>query len=233
MCLVDLWTGETAMNKLGACASFILQGQKIHTVEGAALPLGIIEHVTPMEHSFVLGEGDMLLFMSDGVTDALEEENRALRARADAMTFGREEIGDAILSAKTIAQHLIAEAQEESARILREANEKAAQLISEAERQREAILSDCDGREHRAFLKVQNCYEHLREQHVSSLRQLDDEWQRFLCSLSEEAQRGPADLSEPAEESAPAGEGESLPDDIAQKVSAIADELKSLADERE
>lgn len=166
-------------------------------------------------------------------TDALEEENRALRARADAMTFGREEIGDAILSAKTIAQHLIAEAQEESARILREANEKAAQLISEAERQRKAILSDCDGREHQAFLKVQNCYEHLREQHVSSLRQLDDEWQRFLCSLSEEAQRGPADLSEPAEESAPAGEGESLPDDIAQKVSAIADELKSLADEQE
>ena len=74
MCLIDLWTGETAMNKLGACASFILQGQKIHTVEGAALPLGIIEHVTPMEHSFMLGEGDVLLLMSDGVADAMEED---------------------------------------------------------------------------------------------------------------------------------------------------------------
>ena len=74
MCLIDLWTGETAMNKLGACASFILQGQKIHMVEGAALPLGIIEHVTPMEHSFMLGEGDVLLLMSDGVADAMEED---------------------------------------------------------------------------------------------------------------------------------------------------------------
>ena len=78
MCLIDLWTGETAMNKLGACPSFILQGQKIHRVEGAALPLGIIEHVVPMEHIFTLGEGDALLLMSDGVADAFEEEEEIL-----------------------------------------------------------------------------------------------------------------------------------------------------------
>lgn len=70
LCVTNLWTGETVMNKLGACASFILQGQKMHTVEGASLPLGIIEHAAPMEHSFTLGEGDVLLLVSDGVTDA-------------------------------------------------------------------------------------------------------------------------------------------------------------------
>lgn len=78
LCLIDLWTGETAMNKLGACPSFILQGQKIHTVEGAALPLGIIEHVVPMEHTFTLGEGDALLLMSDGITEAFEDEESIL-----------------------------------------------------------------------------------------------------------------------------------------------------------
>jgi stage II sporulation protein E len=78
LCLIDLWTGETAMNKLGACPSFILQGQKIHTVEGAALPLGIIEHVVPMEHTFTLGEGDTLLLMSDGISEAFEEEESIL-----------------------------------------------------------------------------------------------------------------------------------------------------------
>ncbi len=71
LCVMNLWTGEAVMNKLGACASYILQGQKMHTVEGAALPLGIIEHAVPMEHSFTLGEGDVLLLVSDGVTDAL------------------------------------------------------------------------------------------------------------------------------------------------------------------
>jgi len=78
LCLINLWTGETALNKLGACASYILQGQKIHTVEGAALPLGIIEHVAPMEHTFTLGEGDMLLLMSDGIADAFTEEEEIL-----------------------------------------------------------------------------------------------------------------------------------------------------------
>ena len=74
LCVMNLWTGVTVMNKLGACASYILQGQKLHTVEGAALPLGIIEHAVPMEHSFTLGEGDILLLVSDGVTDAFPDE---------------------------------------------------------------------------------------------------------------------------------------------------------------
>lgn len=79
LCLLNLWTGEAVLNKLGACASYILQGRKMHTVEGAALPLGIIEHAVPMEHSFTLGEGDMLLLVSDGVADAFpQEENMSL-----------------------------------------------------------------------------------------------------------------------------------------------------------
>ena len=75
LCVMNLWTGETVMNKLGACASYIVQGQKLHTVEGAALPLGIIEHAVPMEHSFTLGEGDILVLVSDGVTDAFPRED--------------------------------------------------------------------------------------------------------------------------------------------------------------
>lgn len=78
LCVIDLWTGEAAMNKLGACVSFIVQGQKIRTVEGAALPLGIIEHVIPMEHRFTLGEGDMLLMLTDGITDALGSEEEII-----------------------------------------------------------------------------------------------------------------------------------------------------------
>ena len=74
LCVMNLWTGEVVMNKLGACASYILQGQKLRTVEGAALPLGIIEHAVPMEHSFTLGEGDILLLLSDGVSDAFTGE---------------------------------------------------------------------------------------------------------------------------------------------------------------
>ncbi len=177
----------------------------------------------------------------------LEEENRALHARLEELSFGREEIGDAILSAKTIAQQLISEAREKSESILREAREEAERTVSEARRKSEEILSGCEGRERQAFEQVRNCYEHLREQHVSSLELLDREWQSFLCSLDEEAQRdeeaaplpenaGSEPAAEPAEaeaaepeKQAAAPEGaDELPPDLARRVSEIAAQLQSL-----
>lgn len=84
LCLVDLWTGEAAMNKLGACPSYLVRGQKIDFVRGEALPLGIVERVMPMEHAFSLGEGDMLLMMTDGISDAFaEDEDIAALIRRD------------------------------------------------------------------------------------------------------------------------------------------------------
>ena len=72
LCMIDLWTGETTLEKLGANASFVVQGQHIRMVEGEALPLGIIEQVRPMEQGMRLGEGDMVILLSDGVSDAFE-----------------------------------------------------------------------------------------------------------------------------------------------------------------
>ncbi len=78
LCLIDLWTGEAAMNKLGACPSYLVRGQKIQEIQGEALPLGIIERVIPMEHLFTLAEGDMLVLMTDGIADAFGEEEEIL-----------------------------------------------------------------------------------------------------------------------------------------------------------
>ena len=97
LCLVDLWSGEAAMNKLGACASLLAQGQKIQWIEGAALPLGIIEHVVPMEHRFSLGEGDLLLLMSDGIMDAFENEEDVIAILRQCRGDTPQHIADAIL----------------------------------------------------------------------------------------------------------------------------------------
>lgn len=80
LCLIDLWTGEAALNKLGACASVLVQGQKIQWIQGEALPLGIIERVVPMEHRVKLGEGDLMILMSDGITDAFSSEEEIMDA---------------------------------------------------------------------------------------------------------------------------------------------------------
>lgn len=104
LCLIDLWTGDMDMNKLGACESYIAQGQKIQSIEGAALPLGIIEHVRPMEHHIRLGEGDLLLLISDGISDSFAdgEEIQAIvrRCRNDSP----QHIADELLQEAMIQQ---------------------------------------------------------------------------------------------------------------------------------
>lgn len=102
LCLIDLWTGEAAMNKLGACASVLFLGQKMQIIEGAALPLGIIEHVMPMEHHFTLGEGDVLLLMSDGVSDAFAAEEEILSVLRRGWDDTPQNIADALLQAAII-----------------------------------------------------------------------------------------------------------------------------------
>lgn len=97
LCLVDLWNGEAYMNKLGACVSVLFQGQKTQLIEGAALPLGIIEHVVPMEHHFTLGEGDLLLMMSDGITDAFGAEDEILSVLRRSREDTPQHIADALL----------------------------------------------------------------------------------------------------------------------------------------
>ena len=153
----------------------------------------------------------------------LLDENAALHERLDALSYGREEIGDAILSAKTIAQHLLAEAQEKSERLLAEAQEKAERLLAEAqekaerlsaedEERRRAAREDCAAREQEAVERVRNWYVRQREQHLEAVRLLDEDWQRFLCSLGE----------------SDAPKADALPDDLSEKLGAIAADLDAI-----
>lgn len=79
MGVVDLWTGEVEMNKMGACNSFIIQSSRIHRLASEALPLGILEHVLPAEKNMTLEENDRILLMTDGVSDIFENEDDVVR----------------------------------------------------------------------------------------------------------------------------------------------------------
>lgn len=97
LCVIDLWTGRTSMNKLGACPSVLMQGQKQQVIAGEALPLGIIEHVVPMEHGFTMGEGDTLILMSDGITDAFASEEALLSTIRRSRGESPQHVADALL----------------------------------------------------------------------------------------------------------------------------------------
>ena len=70
-CVLDLNAGAAEFIKLGGVESFILSGGAVKTVEGGALPAGILDEITPVYRQVTLKDGDVLVMVSDGITDAL------------------------------------------------------------------------------------------------------------------------------------------------------------------
>ncbi|MBQ8291308.1 MAG: SpoIIE family protein phosphatase [Clostridia bacterium] len=68
--IVDLDDGKADIIKIGSPVGFILSGNTVKVLETATLPLGILDTLHPDASSYDLKENDVLLFLSDGVTDA-------------------------------------------------------------------------------------------------------------------------------------------------------------------
>lgn len=68
--VVDLNSGQADIVKIGSPNGFILSGSAVRVLEGSALPLGILDCMHPDSASYDLQENDVLLFLSDGITDA-------------------------------------------------------------------------------------------------------------------------------------------------------------------
>lgn len=68
--VVDLSSGVADIVKIGSPLAFIISGNTVKVLESASLPLGILDQVKPDAATYELSENDVLLFLSDGVTDA-------------------------------------------------------------------------------------------------------------------------------------------------------------------
>ena len=68
--VVDLDSGMADVVKIGSPFGFILSGNTMKILESASLPLGVLESLRPDASSYPLQENDVLLFLSDGITDA-------------------------------------------------------------------------------------------------------------------------------------------------------------------
>lgn len=70
---VNLYTGKTDFYKAGAAPSFIMKRGHISKIEGSGVPAGILGGVDYEESCAVLSAGDMVVMVTDGVTDSGEE----------------------------------------------------------------------------------------------------------------------------------------------------------------
>ena len=89
--LLDLEEGEARLSKHGAPSSYVLRDGRLLTLYSEGLPVGIIENAGSSSGSFRLKEGDTVIMMTDGVTDALG--SGLLAAIADnVLSFGDPEL---------------------------------------------------------------------------------------------------------------------------------------------
>ncbi|MBQ8295955.1 MAG: SpoIIE family protein phosphatase [Clostridia bacterium] len=68
--VIDLDNGAADVVKIGSPLGFILSENTLKVLEGSGLPLGILDSLHPDTAAYTLSENDVLLFLSDGITDA-------------------------------------------------------------------------------------------------------------------------------------------------------------------
>ena len=101
MLTIDLNTGRAEFTKLAACRSYILRGGRIHPVEGGQLPLGILDEVNPGIQDAELRRGDIIVMMTDGVADAMNE-NMLMEVMRRITDYAPEDMARALIDAAAI-----------------------------------------------------------------------------------------------------------------------------------
>ena len=100
ICSLDLYTGECEICKVGGVATFIKGSSGTEYIGGESLPLGIFQKAQTERNMRTLKPGEMLVMMTDGVLDALEDDcEERMRNRIDMLEEQNpQEIAEKILS---------------------------------------------------------------------------------------------------------------------------------------
>lgn len=67
---IDLYTAEAHMYKIGSAQTLMLNGGDIKTIASSSVPAGILSDIRLDKKSVALKEGDVILMMSDGITES-------------------------------------------------------------------------------------------------------------------------------------------------------------------
>lgn len=100
ICDIDLYSGACCIYKIGGAAAFLKQGKFVEIIRQGTLPLGIFENMEPLPIRCRVAEGDYLVFVTDGVLEAMQGEDYAESAgcRSDAAEGDAEDNGEDILA---------------------------------------------------------------------------------------------------------------------------------------
>jgi stage II sporulation protein E len=76
LCMVDLYDATCDLIKYGAAATYLLRGNEIEVVDFAGFPAGVMQQSDYGSMHRQLSSGSAIIMMTDGVLEALPQENR-------------------------------------------------------------------------------------------------------------------------------------------------------------
>lgn len=100
MCVVDIYSGEVELFKAGASATYIVTPTDCKCFQASSLPMGVIVNSESNQYQYLMTQDCYIVMVSDGVNEALKEEER--------MHFIRKTIMEAkTQNTKELAAHLL------------------------------------------------------------------------------------------------------------------------------
>lgn len=96
---VNLDTGRADFVKIGSPAGIIMREGEIKVLESTSLPLGILDTLKPTVCSELLKSGDIVVFMSDGVTSSFSSNTELYEFLQGLKPLNPQSLADKILAA--------------------------------------------------------------------------------------------------------------------------------------
>lgn len=96
---VNLETGRADFVKIGSPAGIIVREGEIKVLESTSLPLGILDTLKPTVCSQMLKSGDIIVFMSDGITSAFSSATEMYEFLQGLKPLNPQSLADKILAA--------------------------------------------------------------------------------------------------------------------------------------
>ncbi len=94
--VVDTVSGGMDIIKMGAVSTFVCHRGSVEVISGSAPPVGILERALPLTCRRQLYDGDIVIMMSDGVYDALDEQG-VIDAVEEIRSFNPQVLADRLL----------------------------------------------------------------------------------------------------------------------------------------
>ncbi len=85
---IDMLTGEASFIKSGAAASYVIRKGRLFKIASTSLPIGITREIASEEVRFKLEKDDLIVMISDGVSQSFEDGAWLLSMLADEIDAG-------------------------------------------------------------------------------------------------------------------------------------------------